>query len=95
MQLQKAMKNQIIRTLVLQYVLGAVYLAGTGLWDTAVMLSALVGCLAALIPGTYFGVRMMQATENNKDAAQWLGSAYRYEIGKWVMMGMIFKITII
>jgi F0F1-type ATP synthase assembly protein I len=84
------MKNQIIRTLVLQYILGVVYLTGAGLWDTAVMLSALVGCLAALVPGTYFGVRMMQATENNNDAAQWLGYAYRYEIGKWVMMGMIF-----
>ena len=87
------MKNQIIRTLVLQYILGVVYLAGAGLWDTAAMLSALVGCLAALVPNTYFSVRMMQATENNEDAAQWLGYAYRYEIGKWVMMSMIFALA--
>jgi F0F1-type ATP synthase assembly protein I len=87
------MKNQIIRALVLQYILGVVYLAGAGLWDSEALLSALVGCLAALVPGTYFGIRMMQATKNNKDAAQWLGYAYRYEIGKWVMMSMIFVLA--
>ena len=84
------MKNQIIRTLVLQYTLGVVYLIGAGLWDTAVMFSALVGCLAALLPKTYFGIRTIKATEDNKDATQWLGYAYRSEIGKWVMMAMIF-----
>jgi len=87
------MKNQIIRTLVLQYILGVTYLIGTGLWDTAVMLSALVGCVASLVPKTYFGVRMIQATENNKDAAQWLGYAYRSEIGKWVILGAIFVLA--
>ena len=84
------MKNQIIRTLVLQYILGVIYLTGTGLWDTAAMFSALVGCVAALIPKTYFGLRMMRATERNNDAAQWLGYAYRSEIGKWVITGAIF-----
>ena len=84
------MKNQIIRTLILQYILGVIYLTGTGLWDAAAMLSALVGCIAALIPKTYFGLRMMRATEQEKDAAQWLGYAYRSEIGKWVIMGAIF-----
>ena len=84
------MKNQIIRTLVLQYILGVIYLTGTGLWDTAALLSALVGCMAALLPKTYFGARMILATEKNNDAAQWLGYAYRSEIGKWVIMGAIF-----
>ena len=87
------MKNQIIKTLVLQYILGVIYLAGTGLWDTAVTLSALVGCVAALIPKTYFGIRMIRATEENKNAAQWLGYAYRSEIGKWVIMGSIFALA--
>ena len=87
------MKNQIIRTLVLQYVLGVIYLIGTGLWDAAALLSALAGCLAALLPKTYFGTRMILATENNKDAVQWLGYAYRSEIGKWVIMALIFWLT--
>ncbi len=87
------MKNQIIKTLVLQYILGVVYLTGTSLWDNAVSLSALVGCVASLVPKTYFDLRMLRATENNNDAAQWLGYAYRSEIGKWVIMGSIFALA--
>ena len=83
------MKNQIIRTLILQYILGVIYLLGTGLWDVAAWFSALVGCLAALIPKTYFGLRMIQATKNDNDATRWLGSAYRLEFGKWVLMVLI------
>ena len=84
------MKNQIIRTLILQYILGVIYLTGAGLWDAASMFSALVGCLAALLPTTYFGMRMIKATEQKNDATLWLGYAYRSEIGKWVMMALIF-----
>ena len=87
------MKNQIIRTLILQYILGGIYLIGTGLWDTAVMLSALVGCMAALVPKTYFGIRMLRATEQEQDAARWLGYAYRSEVGKWVILGSIFALA--
>ncbi len=84
------MKNQIFTTLILQYLLGVIYLIGTGLWDAASMMSALVGCLAALLPSTYFGIRMFKATEQENDAAHFLGYAYRSEIGKWVMMALIF-----
>ncbi len=84
------MKNQIIRTLILQYVLGIIYLLGTVLWDAAAWFSGLVGCLAALIPKTYFSVRMIQATENNDDATRWLGATYRSVFGKWLMMLVIF-----
>lgn len=89
------MKNQIIGTLVLQYFLGVVYLVGAGLWDNAVMLSALVGCTAVLVPKTYFDLRMLRATatENNNDAMQFLSYAYRSEIGKWVIMGSIFALA--
>jgi len=86
------MKNQIIRILVLQYALGVTYLIGTGLWDLALAPSALVGCVAALVPKTYFSLRMLQATENN-NAPQWLGYAYRSEIGKWVIMSAIFLLA--
>ena len=86
------MKNQIIKVLVLQYVLGALYLVATGIWDTAAILSALTGCVAALVPKTYFSMRMLRTTED-KNAAQWLGYAYRSEIGKWVILGAIFMLV--
>ncbi len=87
-----AMKNQIIRLLVFQYLLGAGYMIGTGFWDIAFTPSALLGCMAALIPKTYFSFRMLRATENN-NAPQWLGYAYRSEIGKWVIMSMILLLA--
>ena len=68
------------------------YLGSVSLLDSAAMLSALTGCLAALVPKTYFDMRMLRATEDN-DAAQWLGYAYRSEIGKWVIMGAIFALA--
>ncbi len=86
------MKNQITRLLIFQYILGVTYLIGTSLWDIAVTTSALVGCVAALIPKTYFGMRMRRTTDNN-DATQWLGYAYRSEIGKWVIMSVIFYLA--
>jgi ATP synthase protein I len=97
----KAMKNQIIKTLVLQYVLGVTYLAGVGvfltgpgLWDVNAAMSALVGCLAALLPKSYFDLRMSRDA-GDKSAAQWLGYAYRSEIGKWVIMGAIFTLAFV
>ena len=86
------MKNQIIRILILQYILGATYLLGTGLWDMTVIPSALTGCVAALIPKTYFDIRMLRTMKNNS-ALQWLGYAYRSEIGKWVIMSVIFLLA--
>ena len=88
----KAMKNQIIRTLIFQYILGGIYLLGTGLWDISVTFSALVGCVAGWAPGTWFGVRMLRTAEND-DAMQWLGYAYRSEFGKWVLTGAIFALA--
>jgi ATP synthase protein I len=86
------MKNQILRVLVLQYLLGVIYLAGTGFWDMSALMSALVGCVAALVPRTYFSLRMLRTTED-KNAEQWLSYAYRTEIGKWVIMGAIFMLA--
>jgi len=86
------MKNQIIKVLVLQYVLGGIYLAVMAIWDAAAIMSGLTGCVAALVPKTYFSMRMLRNTED-KNAAQWLGYAYRSEIGKWVIMGAIFMLA--
>ena len=68
------------------------YLAAITVWDTSATMSALAGCLAALVPKTYFDIRMLRSPVN-KNAAQWLGYAYRSEIGKWVIMGAIFTLA--
>ena len=86
------MKNQVVKTLIFQYILGGIYLLGTGLWDMSVTLSALVGCVAGLAPATWFSIRMLRTADNN-DAQQWLGYALRSELGKWILMGAIFAIA--
>ena len=88
----KAMKNQIYATLIIQYVLGTIYVIGVVIWNDNVMLSALVGCMACLAPNTYQSMRMLKQTENGS-AIQWLGHAYRSEFVKWVMTGMIFLLA--
>ena len=56
------------------------------------LFSAFTGCLASLIPGIYFAYRMMQQVDND-DAERWLGYAYRSDIAKWVMAGVIFTLA--
>ncbi len=60
-----------------------------GLGDT---FSALTGCLASLIPGTYFAVKMLRQNVN-VSAQQWLGHAYRLDVAKWIMTGIIFALA--
>ena len=86
------MKNQILKVLIFQYILGGIYLLGSGLWDSSVMLSALVGCVAGLAPATWFSFRMSRTMDNN-DAQRFLGYALRSELGKWVLMAAIFAIA--
>lgn len=86
------MKNQVVKILVFQYILGGIYLLGTGLWDTSVTPSALLGCVAGLAPATWFSIRMLRTVDNN-DATRLLGYAYRSEIGKWFLMGAIFALA--
>jgi ATP synthase protein I len=86
------MNNQIFNTLIAQYLLGGIYLIGVLIWNDSVILSALVGCMACLVPNSYYSIRMLKQTNNN-NAAQWLGYAYRSEIVKWLMTGMIFVLA--
>ena len=86
------MKNQILQTLILQYALGGIYVFGVVIWNDSVMLSALTGCIACLLPNTYHSIRILRQTENN-NAVQWLGFAYRSEFVKWLMTGMIFLLA--
>jgi F0F1-type ATP synthase assembly protein I len=88
----KAMKNQIYTTLIIQYLLGTIYIIGVVIWDDSVMLSALVGCIACLAPNSYHSMRMLKQTDNN-NAMQWLGYVYRSEFVKWVMTGIIFLLA--
>jgi F0F1-type ATP synthase assembly protein I len=88
----KAMKNQIFKTLIAQYLLGGIYAIGILIWDDSVVLSALVGCIACLVPNTYHNIRMLKQTEND-NAVQWLGYAYRSEFVKWMLTGMIFVLA--
>ena len=83
------MKNQIVTVLILQYFLGGIYLVVMAFWDAASTASALTGCAAALVPKTYSSLRMLR-TDRDTSAEQWLGYAYRTEIGKWVIMAAIF-----
>jgi len=86
------MKNQLLHTLLVQYAIGGIYLFGVVIWDDNVMLSALVGCMACLVPNTYHSIRMLKQIDNN-NAVQWLGYAYRSEFVKWLMTGMIFMLA--
>lgn len=55
-------------------------------------ISALTGCLASLLPSAYFCFRMYRQANNN-DATNWLGHAYRSDIGKWIFGGLIFALA--
>jgi len=87
------MKNQILQTMIAQYALGGIYVSGVVIWNDSVMLSALVGCLAFLVPNIYHSIRMLKQAENYNNAVQWLGYAYRSEFVKWLMTGMIFMLA--
>lgn len=86
------MNVQFWRALQIQIAVTALYVSASALWQESVMFSALVGCLAGLVPNGYFYYRMSRQAENN-NAQQWLGYAYRSEFGKWLMTGMIFLLA--
>lgn len=66
-----------------------IYLVLVALLRLGDFLSALTGCLASFLPALYFSIRMLRQADNN-NAQQWLGYAYRSDIGKWMIMGSIF-----
>ena len=82
-QVQLLLTAQSLVTLVF---LGLVYLLGLG--DE---LSALTGCLAGILPSLYFSIRMLRQADNN-NAVDWLSYAYRSDLGKWVMAGILFAL---
>jgi len=86
------MKNQIIQALIIQYSSGGIYLFGVVIWNESVMLSAITGCIACLVPNTYQSIRMLRQANNN-NAGEWLAYAYQSEFVKWLMTGMIFVLA--
>ena len=86
------MNNEIWKVLLIQLVLSFLYAGAVAIWNMDALFSAIVGCMAGLIPNTYICYRMSRQLDNN-NAAQVLGYAYRSEFGKWLMTGMIFLLA--
>jgi F0F1-type ATP synthase assembly protein I len=86
------MKTHIQVLLTSQLVVMLFYMAVLWLFELGDIFSALTGCLASLIPGAYFAVKMLRQVDNN-NAEQWLGYAYRSDIAKWLMTGIIFALA--
>ncbi|MDJ0832174.1 MAG: ATP synthase subunit I [Gammaproteobacteria bacterium] len=86
------MKTQVKLLLTVQSVMMLVFLALVLLLQLGDWISALTGCLASLVPSIYFSIRMLRQADNN-EAAAWLSYAYRSEIAKWVMAGIIFAVA--
>jgi len=85
------MKAQILHLLTIQLAVISVFLVLVYLIQLGDMVSALSGCLASLLPSIYFSIRMLRQANNN-NAAAWLGYAYRADIGKWLLAGIIFAL---
>lgn len=86
------MRAHVQVQLISQLVVMLLYTTLVWLLDLGDAFSALTGCLASLIPGTYFAVKMLRQ-DINVSAQQWLGQAYRSDIAKWVMTGIIFVLA--
>lgn len=86
------MKTQIQLLLTVQLVLMLIYCLLIFLLKLGDVFSALTGCLASLIPSSYFSYKMLRQLDNN-NAVEWLGYTYRSDIGKWLMTGIIFVLA--
>jgi F0F1-type ATP synthase assembly protein I len=86
------MKAQAYRLLKVQLLITIFYPAFITALDWGDAISALTGCLFSLLPSTYFSLRMLRQMDN-LDAVSWLRSAYSFEIGKWVMAGLLFALA--
>ena len=86
------MKSQIQLLLIIQLLVMLGFLAVVYILQLGDMVSGLTGCLASLLPSLYFSFRMLRRAHIN-DAAEWLGHAYRSDIGKWVFAGIIFTLA--
>jgi ATP synthase protein I len=86
------MKQQVQWLLKIQLLITVLYPVLTGFLGWGDIISALVGCLISLLPSAYFGQRLLRQA-NNYDPMLWLRSAYRFEIGKWVLAALLFALA--
>ena len=86
------MKTQVQHLLIIQLLVMLGYLVAVYVLRPGSLLSGLTGCLASLIPSFYLSFRMLRRNHVD-DAAEWLGHAYRSDIGKWLMSAMIFALA--
>lgn len=86
------MKEQVQWLLKVQLLITVLYPVLTGLLGWGDVLSALIGCLISLLPSAYFGQRLLRQVKNY-DPMLWLRSAYRFEIGKWVLAATLFALA--
>lgn len=86
------MKAQIRLLLTVQASVMLGYLVVIFIVDRQGLVSATTGCLASLLPSLYFSFRMLRYSQV-EDPAKWLGHAYRSDIGKWVLAGVIFALA--
>lgn len=54
--------------------------------------SAIVGCVIGLLPALYFSYRMLKRVDI-KDPQKWLGFAYRADLAKWLLAGILFFVV--
>ncbi len=87
-----ALKTRILLVPLLQAALLLLYVVLVWWLRWGDVPSALTGCLIGLVPQIYFSFRMYRQAAND-DAADWLGKAYRAQLGKWLMTGLMFYIA--
>ncbi len=83
------LKKQIRLLVSVELMISLVYLSFVYLLRLGDLFSALTGCLASLIPGFYFAIKIWRQADNN-DPQSWISHAYRADFGKWLMTGVIF-----
>ncbi len=88
------MKRQVTKLLLGQYLLATIFTAVAAWWGGTAAFSALTGCLAALIPNTFFCIKMLRASSREyEEASQFVRDAFRAEFQKWLMTGMILLLA--
>ena len=84
------MKKQVIQVLVAQCALTLILVSVLALTGSdEIAFSGLVGCLTGLVPNAYVLRRMLRQADN-VSAEEFVSYAYRSQIGKWIMTGMMF-----
>ncbi|MFT5503029.1 MAG: ATP synthase protein I [Gammaproteobacteria bacterium] len=84
------MKKQIVQGLAAQILLAVVLAIGIEFFHSGEsFVSVVAGSLAAILPNGYIGYKIFRQS-GAITAHEFVNYAYRSQLGKWVMTGMIF-----